>query len=58
MNREVRDKIREAGLHQWQVAKACGVNEYTFIRWLRDDLSDERRKMIAAAIDRLSRKEA
>jgi len=55
MNQEIRQAIKVAGLKQWQVAKACGVNEYTFIRWLRDELSEERRNAIFKAIDTLSR---
>ena len=55
INLEIRNAIRAAGLKQWQVAKACGVNEYTFIRWLRVVLSDERKKAIFAAIEALSR---
>ena len=55
VNQEIRQAIKAAGLKQWQVARACGVNEYTFIRWLRDELSEERRNAIFAAIEALSR---
>lgn len=58
MNSEIRQKIKAEGLYQWEVAKACGVTEYTLIRWLRDELSEERRKAIMAAIEALSRKGA
>ena len=50
MNQEIRNAIKAAGVKQWQVAKQCGVTEYTFIRWLRDELSEERKKAIYAAI--------
>ena len=56
MNTDVRQKIKAAGVYQWQVAKACGISEVTLIRWLRDELSEERRKAIMAAIEALSRK--
>lgn len=55
MNQEIRQKIRAAGLKQWQVAKQCGVTEYTFIRWLRDELTEDRKKAIYRAIETLSR---
>ncbi|MBQ6960157.1 MAG: hypothetical protein IJP78_04160 [Clostridia bacterium] len=55
MNQEIRQAIKAANLKQWQVAKACGVTEWTFIRWLRDELSEERRNAIFAAIESLSR---
>lgn len=51
MNQEIRQMIKTEGLKQWQVAKALGVTEYTFIRWLRDDLSEERRNAIYKAIE-------
>ena len=57
MNQEIRQKIKEAGLKQWQVAKKCGMNEYTFIRWLRDELTEQRRNAILEAIESLSHKE-
>lgn len=53
MNQDIKSQIKEAGLKQWQVAKKCGVNESTFVRWLRDDLSAERRAAILKAIDDL-----
>lgn len=58
MNQEIRQAIKAAGLKQWQVAKAIGVSEYSFIRWLRDELPEERRKIVYRAIEELSRKEA
>lgn len=53
MNGDIKATIKAAGLHQWQVAKACGVNESTFVRWLRDELTEERRNMILKAVDDL-----
>lgn len=50
--------IKEAGLRQWQIAEACGVSEWTFVRWLRHELSEEHRKAIFKAIEELSKKEA
>jgi phage antirepressor YoqD-like protein len=58
MNQEIRNAIKASGVKQWQVAKQCGVTEYTFIRWLRDELSEERKKAIYAAIEALSCKGA
>ena len=56
MNQEIRKRIQEAGLKQWQVAMKCGVTEYTFIRWLRVELSEERKNTIYQAIEALSQK--
>lgn len=53
MNQDIKTTIKAAGLHQWQIAKACGVNESTFVRWLRDELTEERRSMILKAVNDL-----
>ena len=53
MNQDIKTEIKKSGLKQWKVADKCGVVESTFIRWLRFDLSDERKKAILAAIDEL-----
>ena len=55
MNTGIRNSIKAAGLKQWQVAKRLGITEYTFIRWLRDDLTDARKKAINEAIEALQR---
>ena len=53
MNQDIRAIIRKADVRQWEVAKALGISEATFIRWLRSELSEERRTMIIKAIARV-----
>lgn len=55
MNNDVRESIKRAKLKQWEVAKYCGVSESTLIRWLRFELTDERRTLIYQAIENLSK---
>lgn len=50
MNKEIKETIKTTGLKQWQVAKKLNVAESTFVRWLRDDLSAERREAVIQAI--------
>lgn len=57
MNKSIKAAIHEAGLKQWQVAKALHVSEFTLVRWLRDDLTQEREAAIYAAIEKLSAEE-
>ena len=52
MNKDIKEKIKAAGLHQYQVADLCGVSETTLVRWLRYDLSPEKRELILAAIEK------
>ena len=58
MNQEIKQAIKEAGLKQWQVAEACGISEFALVRWLRYELTEEKRVRIYDAIKRLSGKEA
>ncbi len=49
-NKEIRNYIRDAEVKMWQVAKALHVSDMTLYRWLRDDLSAERKEAIYKAV--------
>jgi hypothetical protein len=53
---EIRQVIKRAGLFQYQVADEIGINEITFIRWLRKPLESDRERVILQAIKTLSSK--
>ena len=53
-NEDIREAIKTSGLFQWQIAEQIGVTEFTFTRWLRGVLSDERKERILSAIAELS----
>lgn len=57
MNKVPNKDIRVAliGYKNYQVAEVLGVTEFTFCRWLRKELSSERREQIIAAIEKLSK---
>lgn len=52
---EIREKIKMAGLFQYQVAYEIGINEVTFIRWLREPITADRATAIRAAINKLTK---
>lgn len=52
-NKELKQKIKDNGLTQWQVALEVGITEMSLIRWLREPERKERVERITAAIDRL-----
>ena len=54
-NKEIRDAAKKAGVHLWQVAEACGINDGNFSRKLRRELPQEEKQMILEIIDRLSK---
>lgn len=41
-NLEIRQLIKKYRLFHYEVAEECGVTEYTFCKWLRNELSEER----------------
>ena len=53
-NKEIREAAKKAGIHLWQVAEACGVNDGNFSRKLRKELPQEEKQMILEIIDRLT----
>lgn len=56
MNKDIKEKIKASGLHQYQIADLMGIGETTLVRWLRYELTPERRAMILAAIEKGSQK--
>lgn len=52
-NKDIREKIKDVGLYQYQVAEEVGISEAQFIRWLRNELSEERKAKIYTAIKKL-----
>lgn len=46
----VRREIRYRGLRHWEVAKAIGIHETTFCRWLREEVDEDRFRIIMLAI--------
>lgn len=54
-NADVRKRIDDAGLTQWQVAQEVGVNHVTMSVWLRTPLTSEQADRVNKAIDNLKR---
>lgn len=49
-NKDLREEFRIADVRQWEVADAIGISEMTFVKWLRKELSDEKKKLVREAI--------
>lgn len=56
MNGDIKAMIKDAHSHQYRIADKCGVSETTLVRWLRYELTPERRMMILNAIEEEARK--
>ena len=48
----IKKKIKESNLKQWQIAEAMGISEFTLSRWLRrpEKLDKDKKEKIEAAI--------
>ncbi|SHE89477.1 hypothetical protein [Caloramator proteoclasticus] len=49
-NKDLREEFRIADVRQWEVADAIGISEMTFVKWLRKELPEEKKKIIREAI--------
>ncbi|KJS18544.1 MAG: hypothetical protein VR69_00150 [Peptococcaceae bacterium BRH_c4b] len=52
-NLEIRQKLREAGKKQWELADALNISEATIVRKLRKELPEEEKTRIIAVIEQL-----
>lgn len=52
-NAEIKDLLKAEHIYMWQVAKKLNIHETTFIRWFRDELSEERKKVVLSAVEEI-----
>lgn len=52
-NADIRNLIKKHRIHNYEIAQKLGVSEFTFCRWLRTELSEEKRKQVLDAINLL-----
>ena len=52
-NTDVREQAKKAGVYLWQIAAAIGVSEPTFNRWLRTEMSTDKKTCVKSAIRHL-----
>lgn len=52
-NAEIRELVRKKRLRHYEIADALGVNEFTFSRWLRNELPDDKKREIIDIIERI-----
>lgn len=45
-NERIRKELKSNGMFLWQVAKVLGVSESTLIRWMREELPENKQKEI------------
>lgn len=50
-NQEVREALQNKGMKQWELAELLGVSEFTLTRWLRKELTEDKKKQLLKAIN-------
>lgn len=50
LNRNMDIKKIRGDLPNWMIAEKLGIHENTFYRWMRMEMSEERKKKVKAAI--------
>ena len=55
----IKERIKQSGLNQWEVAEKIKISEFTLSRWLRrpEKLDKEITDSINSAINELTKKE-
>ncbi|ARI78811.1 hypothetical protein [Halobacillus mangrovi] len=56
-NAEIRLAINNSGFFTWEIAQKLDVHENTFYRWMRTEMTDEKKQMIIKAIDEVTEDE-
>lgn len=56
-NMNIKERIRQSGVYQWEVAERIGIGEVTLVKWLRrpEKLDPERLAKIERALEELLR---
>ena len=52
-NVEIRNLMRKKRLRQYEVAQALQISEFTFSRWLRDELLKDKKEKILSIIEEI-----
>lgn len=52
-NVEIRELIRKKRLRYYEIAEVLGVSEFTFSRWLRNELPENKKREVINAIEQV-----
>lgn len=53
MNQEIKKIMKEHKVKQWQIAERLGVSEFTFCRWMRHELPEDKKRLVLEAVNAL-----
>lgn len=55
-NLEIRNAIKDSCFFTWQIADSLGVHENTFYRWMRTEMTDQKKAQVMSTIKKLKEK--
>ena len=50
-NQDVREALQNKGMKQWELADMLGISEFTLTRWLRKELTEDKKELLLKAIN-------
>lgn len=54
-NKQIKIDLLTYGIKHYELAEALGISEFTLCRWLRKELSIDKKDMIIKTIEKLSK---
>ena len=52
-NQKIEQLLKREKIFKWQVARKIGIHETSFIRWFRDELSQEQIQRVLSAVEEI-----
>ena len=53
-NQDIRDYAAKKGVYFWEIAMKLGISEPTMTRWMRVELSEDKRREIEKVISKIA----
>lgn len=53
LNKDIRKKLKESGVRNYEVAQHLKISPYTFQHWLMCEMPAERKEMVLKAIEEI-----
>lgn len=50
-NQEIREALQNKGMKQWELADMLGISEFTLTRWLRKELTEDKKELLLKTIN-------
>lgn len=52
-NKELEYLLKQENIYKWQIARKIGIHETSFIRWFREELTQEQVQQVLSAIEEI-----